>query len=395
LKKKKILFVFGTRPEAIKLAPLGKVFQNAPDFFETKICVTAQHRSMLDQVLEFFSLTPDYDLDLMKDNQSLSGITASCVTELERVMDDFEPDLVFVQGDTTTAFAGALSAFYKKIPVAHVEAGMRTGNKFSPFPEEVYRKLVTQLADFHFAATESAEKNLSDENVTKNVFVTGNTVIDALQLGLKLIKGKDESHFYQSFPEVDFSKKIILVTGHRRESFGEGFKNICSAIKRITVARNDVQFVYPVHLNPNVAEPVNNILGSSKNVSLIEPLSYEKLIWLMNRCYFVLTDSGGIQEEAPSLGKPVLVMREVSERMEGVESGNALLLGTSEEKIVEAVNLLLDDESVYKKMSGAKNPYGNGTAAEKIFEIISNHFNIGKPVEGYKQQYAAENVALK
>ncbi|MBK5286798.1 MAG: UDP-N-acetylglucosamine 2-epimerase (non-hydrolyzing) [Bacteroidia bacterium] len=395
MKKHKLLFVFGTRPEAIKLAPLIKVFLEDRESFETKICVTAQHRSMLDQVLEFFRLTPDYDLDLMKDNQSLGDITASCIRELGRVMDDFEPALVFVQGDTTTTFAGALTAYYKKSLIAHVEAGMRTGNKFSPFPEEGNRKLVSQLAEFHFAATKSAARNLSDENISDNVFVTGNTVIDALQLGLKLIEGKDESVYAKSFFGVDFSKKIILVTGHRRESFGEGFMNICNAIKKVSISRSDVHFVYPVHLNPNVAEPVNKILGGIKNVSLIEPLSYEKLIWLMNRCYFVLTDSGGIQEEAPSLGKPVLVMRKVSERMEGIEAGNALLLGTSEEKITGTINLLLDDETVYRKMSRSGNPYGDGTSSEKIFDIVCNYFQIKTRIKHYERKSDSENVIIK
>ena len=256
MKQKKILFVFGTRPEAIKLAPLIKLFQRKKEFFETGICVTAQHRTMLDQVLGFFSLTPDYDLDLMKSNQTLSGITSACIKELEMVMNDYEPDLVFVQGDTTTTFAGALAAYYKKISVAHVEAGMRTGNKFSPFPEEINRRLVSQLADFYFAATTSAEKNLNDEGITKNVFVTGNTVIDALQLGLKLVGEKNEKEFFEAFSGVDFTKKIILVTGHRRESFGDGFRNICSAIRNISESRNDIHFVYPVHLNPNVAEQI-------------------------------------------------------------------------------------------------------------------------------------------
>jgi len=358
------------------MAPLIRIFQQEKEWYETKICVTAQHRSMLDQVLDFFQLVPDYDLDLMKDNQSLSDITASCIRELGRVMADYEPDLVFVQGDTTTTFAGALTAYYHKSKVAHVEAGMRTWNKFSPFPEEVNRKLVTQLSDFHFAATASAAENLRSESITENVFVTGNTVIDALHLGIKITRQMDEISFFDAFAGVDFSKKIILVTGHRRESFGDGLKNICHAIKEIALNRDDVHFVYPVHMNPNVARPVKSILGNIGNISLCEPLPYHNLLWLMNRSYMVLTDSGGIQEEAPSLGKPVLVMREVSERMEGVEAGNALLVGTSTEKISSAVKLLLDDTSAYSKMSRAGNPYGDGKASERIRSIVSSAFNI-------------------
>ena len=376
MKTYKILFVFGTRPEAIKMAPLIRIFQQEKEWYETKICVTAQHRSMLDQVLDFFQQVPDYDLDLMKDNQSLSDITSSCIRELGRVMADYEPDLVFVQGDTTTTFAGALTAYYHKSKVAHVEAGMRTWNKFSPFPEEVNRKLVTQLCDFHFAATAAAAENLRSESITENVFVTGNTVIDALHLGIKITRQMDEISFFDSFADVDFSKKIILVTGHRRESFGDGVKNICHAIKEIALNRDDVHFVYPVHMNPNVAKPVKSILGNIGNISLCEPLPYHNLLWLMNRSFMVLTDSGGIQEEAPSLGKPVLVMREVSERMEGVEAGNALLVGTSTEKISSAVKLLLNDTAAYNKMSRAGNPYGDGKASERILSIVSSAFNI-------------------
>jgi UDP-N-acetylglucosamine 2-epimerase (non-hydrolysing) len=385
LKTHKILFVFGTRPEAIKMAPLIRIFQQEKEWYETKICVTAQHRSMLDQVLDFFQLVPDYDLDLMKDNQSLSDITSSCIKELGRVMADYEPNLVFVQGDTTTTFAGALTSYYHKSKVAHVEAGMRTWNKFSPFPEEVNRRLVTQLADFHFAATTSAAENLRNESITENVFVTGNTVIDALHLGIKMTRQMDELSFYDTFKGVDFSKKIILVTGHRRESFGDGLKNICTAIKEIAVNRSDVHFVYPVHMNPNVAKPVKNILGNISNISLCEPLPYHNLLWLMNRSSMVLTDSGGIQEEAPSLGKPVLVMREVSERMEGVEAGNALLTGTSTEKIYSAVNMLLNDVSEYNKMRRAGNPYGDGKASERILSIISSAFNIPAKTEQHSE----------
>ncbi len=368
--KFKILLIFGTRPEAIKLAPLIKEFEKYAEIFETKVCITAQHREMLDQVLKFFKIKPDFDLNIMKPNQSLSELTANMIKEIEPVLQNFRPDLVFVQGDTTTAFVGALSAFYQKVSIAHIEAGLRSFNKYSPFPEEINRVLVGHLADYHFAPTEKAKENLFNENIKKNVYVVGNTVIDALFLGLDIIKKQGEEKFYKFFNFLDFSKKIILVTGHRRESFGKPFENICNALKEIAQKHKDVEIVYPVHLNPNVRKPVFEILKGTENIHLIEPLEYPYLIWLMNKSYLVLTDSGGIQEEAPSLGKPVLVMREVTERTEGIEAGTAKLVGTNREKIAEEVSLLLEDKDEYRKMSKAVNPYGDGKASERIREII-------------------------
>ena len=366
---KKILFIFGTRPEAIKMAPLIKEFQKEEEF-ETKVCVTAQHRQMLDQVLKFFNINPDYDLNLMKSNQSLFDITADILKNLELILEKEKPDIIFVQGDTTTAFVGALAGFYKKIKVAHIEAGLRSYNKYSPFPEEINRILVGHLADYHFAPTERAKENLFKENIKENVYVVGNTVIDALFLGLDIIKKEGEEKYYKYFDFIDFSKKIILVTGHRRESFGKPLKNICYALKEISNSFSDVEIVYPVHLNPNVRESVNRILRNQERIHLIEPLEYQYLIWLMNKSYLVLTDSGGIQEEAPSLGKPVLVMREVTERVEGIEAGIAKLVGTRKEMIVKEVKTLLENKEKYNKMSKAINPYGDGTASKAILKIL-------------------------
>jgi len=366
---KKILFLFGTRPEAIKLAPLIKEFKSSQKF-EVKICVTAQHREMLDQVLKFFKLVPDYDLNLMKPNQSLFKLTASIIEALESVLNDCMPDLIFVQGDTTTAFVGALAAFYKKVKIAHIEAGLRSHNKYAPFPEEINRVLVGHIADYHFAPTEKAKENLLREGITKNIWVVGNTVIDALFLGLEIIKAHGEKSYYDFFHFIDFSKKIILVTGHRRESLGEPFRNICFALKKIADFFADVEIVYPVHLNPNVRKPVYEILQGHPRIHLIEPLEYPYLIWLMNKSYLVLTDSGGIQEEAPSLGKPVLVMRNVTERIEGIEAGTAKLVGTNKEGIVSETVKLLEDVEEYTKMAKAVNPYGDGKSSIRIREII-------------------------
>jgi len=370
MKKQKIMIVFGTRPEAIKMAPLVKAFQ-CNDNFETIVCVTAQHREMLDQVLYFFDIVPDYDLDLMKKNQTLTDVTCNVLKGLEPILENEQPDLLFVQGDTTTVVSGALAAFYKKIKVAHLEAGLRTGDKFSPWPEEINRRLTGQLADYHFAPTQRPVDNLRTENIEENVFNVGNTVIDALFLGLELIQKNGEEHYSSFFEGIDFSKRVILITGHRRESFGKPFENMCRAIKDLSVKNQDVEFVYPVHLNPNVRKTVNEFLGDQDNIHLIEPLDYPLLIWLMNKSYLVLTDSGGIQEEAPSLGKPVLVMREVTERQEGIEAGTAKLVGTNYEKIIYEVNKLLYDDSYYSFMANAVNPYGDGTTSEKIVKIIS------------------------
>jgi len=365
---KNVLFVLGTRPEAIKMAPLIKEFQK-DDNYNVKVCITAQHREMLDQVLYFFDIKPDYDLNLMKPNQSLFDITANSLKSLEKVLDIEKPELIFVQGDTTTAFVGALAGFYKKIKIAHIEAGLRSHNKYSPFPEEVNRVLVDYIANYHFAPTEKAKENLYNENIKENVYVVGNTIIDALFLGLNIIKEQREEKYYNYFSFLDFSKKIILVTGHRRENFGKPFENICYALKNIA-ERDDVEIVYPVHLNPNVRKPVNEILKGHKNIHLIEPLEYPYLIWLMKKSYLVLTDSGGIQEEAPSLGKPVLVMREVTERIEGIEAGTTKLVGTNERKIVKELTRLLDNKKDYEKMTKAINPYGDGKASQRILKII-------------------------
>lgn len=365
---KKVLLVFGTRPEAIKMAPLYHEFAKSKDF-ETKVCVTAQHREMLDQVLDFFKIVPDYDLDLMMPGQSLFQITANILKEIESVLDDCHPDLVFVQGDTTTTFTASLAAYYKKIKIAYLEAGLRSFDKYSPFPEEINRKLSSVTADFHFAPTEKNRNNLNAEGYKENIYVVGNTVIDALLLGLDIISNHDEENYKKNFDLVDFSKKLILVTGHRRESFGTPFENICLALKE-TAHNNDVEIVYPVHLNPNVQKPVNDILSGVKNIHLINPLDYPNLIWLMNKSYLVLTDSGGIQEEAPSLGKPVLVMRDVTERMEGIEAGTAKLVGTDKLKIISETEKLLNEPLTYREMAQKNNPYGDGTTSKKIVEIL-------------------------
>jgi UDP-N-acetylglucosamine 2-epimerase (non-hydrolysing) len=371
---KKVLFIFGTRPEAIKMAPLVKAFQKDTQNFETKVCVTAQHRSMLDQVLDFFEIKPDYDLDLMLPGQTLFDITARVLNGLEKVLDDCEPEVIFVQGDTTTVFVGALAGFYKKIKIAHIEAGLRSNNKYSPFPEEINRKLTGHMTDYHFAPTKKAVESLRKEGITENVWQVGNTVIDALFLGLKIIKEQGEDKYYDFFKDIDFNKKIILVTSHRRESFGKPFEEICEAIKEIAEAYPAVEIVYPVHLNPNVQKTVKSILKNIKNVHLIEPLNYPYLIWLMQKAYLVLTDSGGIQEEAPSLGKPVLVMRDVTERMEGVEEGTAKLVGTDRQCIIKNVTQLLDDQKVYAQMAQAVNPYGDGTTSQQVLEIMRKIF---------------------
>jgi UDP-N-acetylglucosamine 2-epimerase (non-hydrolysing) len=364
---KKLLFVFGTRPEAIKMAPLIHACKKN-DAFDTKVCLTGQHREMLQQVMQFFELESDYNLNLMRPNQTLYDITADALKGMDKILADSQPNCILVQGDTTTAFAGALAAFYKKIKVGHIEAGLRSHNKYAPYPEEANRRMVSVLTDFHFAPTQAAADNLQKEGVFKNVFVTGNTVIDALLWAVKKVR---EDHKYaEHFNFLDPARKIILVTGHRRENFGEPFENICNALSEISEHYGDVQIVYPVHLNPNVQEVVNRMLSGRKNIFLIAPLEYPHLVWLMDKSHFVITDSGGIQEEAPSLGKPVLVMRDVTERMEGVEAGTAKLVGTSKEKIVSEAFALLDDERVYEAMAKAVNPYGSGNSAEEIVSLL-------------------------
>ena len=364
----KILIVFGTRPEAIKMAPLVKLFQ-ASQQFTTKVCVTAQHRQMLDQVLTLFKIVPDYDLDLMQAGQGLTDITCKVLRGVSSVIADFNPDYVFVHGDTTTTFSAALTAFYEKAKVVHVEAGLRTGDIYSPWPEEANRKLASVLVDTHLAPTEQAKKNLLSEGVSaKHILVTGNTVIDALlniRNELKKNRGLSKK-LEQQFSQFSYQRRLVLITGHRRENFGSGFECICTAIKNAARSYPDVDFVYPVHLNPQVREPVNRLLGNFNNIYLIEPLDYLPFVYLMDRAYIILTDSGGIQEEAPSLGKPVLLMRETTERPEALAAGTVKLVGTDVEKINQELSILLDNDVEYRQMSLAYNPYGDGQAASRI-----------------------------
>lgn len=370
---KKVLFIFGTRPEAIKLAPLIKQFQEDSSNFKTVVCITAQHREILDQVLNFFNIKPNYDLNLMKLNQTLFNITSSKVLgEMEKIINDCSPDIIFVQGDTTTAFLGSLAGYYKKIKIAHVEAGLRSYNKYSPFPEEINRILIDHTADYFFAPTEKAKLNLSKEGIRGNVWVVGNTVIDALFYGLDIIKRWGEEKYFTYFKFVDFSKKIILVTAHRRENFGQPFKDIASALKQLAKKFNNIEIIYPVHPNPNVTKPIFNILKGINNIHLIKSLDYSHLIWIMNKSYIVLTDSGGIQEEAPSLGKPVLVLRNVTERTEGIKAGTAKLIGTDINTIVTTVSNLLTNEQRYQKMAMVANPYGDGKTCKRIMKIIKS-----------------------
>lgn len=367
--KKKCLLVFGTRPEAIKMAPLVKELLKYDTEFTTKVCVTAQHREMLDQVLDFFDIKPDYDLNLMKPGQDLYQLTANVLTGLKQVLEDFQPDYVFVHGDTTTSTASALAAFYANARVCHVEAGLRTFDKYAPFPEEINRQLTGRLADIHFSPTETAKNNLLREGINENVFVIGNTVIDALFYAIDRLKNYTSSEIDDLRNIIDENKRIILVTGHRRENFGEGFVNICDAINNISKEAN-VEVIYPVHLNPNVSDPVYSILGNNPNVKLINPLTYPAFVWLMEKSYLILTDSGGVQEEAPSLGKPVLVMRETTERPEALNAGTVLLVGTDKNKITGNVKMLLNDDTFYSKMKKTHNPYGNGAAVKQIIEIL-------------------------
>lgn len=370
---KKILFLFGTRPEAIKMAPLIKTFQR-DSLFSVKVAVTAQHREMLDQVLAFFEIKVDYDLNIMKPNQTLHELTSNLISRItDEILLKETFDYVFVQGDTSTVLAGSLAAFYQKIKIVHVEAGLRSNNLHSPFPEEMNRVLTSNIADFHFCPTTLSKENLVRENHTNNVFVVGNTVIDALLQSLKKIEGQGENSFYKLFDFVDFNKKIILITCHRRENFGKPFEEICEAILEIAESNIDIQIVFPVHLNPNIKEIAYNKLKRN-NIHLINPLNYLELIWIMNKSYLILTDSGGIQEEAPSLGKPVIVLREETERTEGINVGNAILVGSNKNKIISVVNDLLKDEIKYKNISNIQNPYGDGDTSEKIKEILTASF---------------------
>jgi UDP-N-acetylglucosamine 2-epimerase (non-hydrolysing) len=371
----KILVVLGTRPEAIKMAPLISMFSAQPGQFTLKVCITAQHRQMLDQVLAFFQIRPEYDLNLMRPGQNLYQLTADVITGLKPVLEEFRPDFLFVHGDTTTSAAAAWAAYYAGTKICHVEAGLRTYNKYAPFPEEMNRQITGRLADLHFAPTAAARDNLLAEGISSGkITVTGNTVIDALlQTRERLDGGAYEDEEIRSLKQiVREDKKIILVTGHRRENFGEGFKNICLALQKLA-ENKDVQIIYPVHLNPQVQQPVNDTLKGIDNVHLIEPLAYPAFVWLMQKAYLVLTDSGGVQEEAPSLGKPVLVMREITERPEAVEAGTVKLVGTSTEKIIGEVTALIAQEGVYNTMSRAHNPYGDGRACRRILDTILKH----------------------
>lgn len=369
------MVVFGTRPEAIKLCPLIIALKKRPDKFHTVTCVTAQHREMLDQVLTIFDVKPDHDLNLMKTDQTLFHITTSVLTMLDTILKDACIEMVIVQGDTTTTFASALAAYYNRITVGHVEAGLRTWDKYAPYPEEMNRKLTTALADIHFAPTAQNKRNLVAEGVPEEkIIITGNTVIDALMMVREKIR--NEKKEFSQLSGIDFNKKLILVTGHRRESFGQGFIDLCNALKDIAFSNPGVEVVYPVHLNPNVKKPVHSILSGLSNVKLLEPLEYEPFVYLLDHSYFVITDSGGIQEEAPSLGKPVLVTRDKSERPEALATGAVKLVGTCRDKIVSESQRILSDLEIYQKMSIVQNPYGDGHACERIIEALSNRFSI-------------------
>lgn len=367
---KTALFVFGTRPEAIKLAPLIRTMQR-DEQFKVVVCSTGQHREMLDQVLEFFDIKPDFELSVMKPGQTLFHVTVTILEKIEAVIEQVKPDVIVVQGDTTTAFVGALAGYYMHIDVGHVEAGLRSGDIYSPFPEEVNRLLISRISKYNFAPTNLSVKALKAENVpTNTIYQTGNTVTDAILEARQLVS-KDNAKFQKRFVEIDFSKRVILTTAHRRESFGEGMENICKAIKEVATSRKDVEFVFPVHLNPNVQKAVRSILADLPNVHLYEPFDYPEMVWIMNEASMILTDSGGVQEEAPTLGKPVLVMREVTERTEGIDAGTAMLVGTNKDLIVEKTNALLDNaDGLYDKMAHAVNPYGDGHCAERITEAL-------------------------
>lgn len=376
--RKKILIVFGTRPEAIKMAPVVKEFQKHTDRFETIVCVTAQHREMLDQVLDIFEIKPDYDLNIMKPGQDLYDISCNVLLGIKQVLVNEKPNVVFVHGDTTTSSMTALAAFYQQISVAHVEAGLRTYNIYSPWPEEINRQITGRIATYNLAPTELSKQNLLNEQVDeKKIIVTGNTVIDALFMVLEKIKKnkgleQNQINFIKSKGYlINDTRKIILVTGHRRENFGQGFINICEALKEIALKNTDFDIVYPVHLNPNVQKPVNNILKNIDNIYLINPIEYLPFVYLLSKCYLVLTDSGGIQEEAPSLGKPVLVMRDTTERPEAIDAGTVILVGTDKEKIIKETQKLINDSNHYNKMSKAHNPYGDGNACVRIITFMN------------------------
>src|SRR5450830_1300818 len=379
-KKIKVLISLGTRPEGIKMAPVIKEIQKNPQKLDLVVCSTGQHKEMLGQVTDFFEIKPDIELNVMTFGQSLSMLSLKIIGAMEEVFNKVLPDIVLVQGDTTTAFLTAFIAFYQKIKIGHVEAGLRTYNKYSPFPEEINRQLVSKIADLHFAPTKNTYENLKKEGIDEDrIILTGNTVVDAINWGINKIENKSEdqkSEDVKYLTEIlDKDKKIILVTMHRRESFGEEIINVCNALKLVAQKYNNINIVYPVHLNPNVSGPVNEILGNIKNIKLIKPLSYEPFLWLMNKSYFIITDSGGVQEEAPSLKKPVLVIRKFTERNESVELGISKLIGTDMDAIINNTSLLLDSELEYKKMIAGSNPYGDGKASERIVSSILSYFN--------------------
>ncbi|KYH29386.1 non-hydrolyzing UDP-N-acetylglucosamine 2-epimerase [Clostridium colicanis] len=371
MRKIKVMSVFGTRPEAIKMAPLVKELEKSNQI-ESVVCVTAQHREMLDQVLTLFDITPDYDLNIMKEKQSLSGITTNVLRNLECILSKEQPDIVLVHGDTTTTFAASLAAFYNKIKVGHIEAGLRTYNKYFPFPEEMNRKLTGAIADFHFAPTARNKNNLIKEGVSEDkIFITGNTVIDAMNYTIK----ENYTFDNQQLNEIDFNKRIIMVTAHRRENWGSGIENICKALLKLKKSNEDIEIIYLVHLNPVVKETVYKYLEGVEGIHLLSPLDTRDTHNLMKKCYFIMTDSGGIQEEAPHLGKPVLVLRDVTERIEAVEAGTVKVVGTNVENIVDCANILLNNEEEYYRMSKAVNPYGDGKASNRIVEAILKHMN--------------------
>lgn len=384
--QKTVMLVFGTRPEAIKMAPLIKEFQKKSDIFNTLVCVTAQHRQLLDQVMDVFHLTADYDLDIMQQGQDLYDITSRVLLSMKDVLRQARPELVLVHGDTTTSTAAALAAFYQQIPVGHIEAGLRTGNIYSPWPEEMNRQITGRIASYHFAPTETSRENLLKENVhPDNIHVTGNTVIDALHLVVNELKRDKQLADRErqtligcgyDVSRLNEGKKLVLITGHRRENFGDGFHNICKAIKMLVLQHPDVDFVYPMHLNPNVRNPIRQVFGENlndfQNLFFIEPLEYLSFVYLMEKSFLLLTDSGGVQEEAPSLGKPVLVMRDTTERPEAVLAGTVKLVGANYQKIVDEVSQLILDDHSYSLMSKANNPYGDGQASKRIVEIIRN-----------------------
>jgi UDP-N-acetylglucosamine 2-epimerase (non-hydrolysing) len=371
MNNKKIMFVFGTRPEGIKLAPLIRMAKTRKDQFECFVVNSAQHRSMLDDVLESFEIKPDRDLNIMRPNQSLHYITSEIIAEMENILKEMDPDIIVVQGDTTTTMAAALSGFYSRKKIAHVEAGLRTGNRFSPFPEEVNRKMTSSIVDYHFAPTESARKNLLNEGYDDaQIYVTGNTVIDALLWTAD--KTKELSCPIQELtPVLDRFYRFVLITGHRRESFGAPIRNILTALRQLSMANPQVAFIYPVHMNPNVKKPVLELLEELPNFFLVDPISYRPFCWLLNRCYFTITDSGGIQEEAPALGKPTIVTRETTERPEAINEGMAKLVGSDKELIIQIAQRLLDDTTFYKSMAKGYSPYGDGKASERILDILA------------------------